>query len=227
LLVAFSPRLCFVKTFKTASTSTEALFQIMFLGSRPSETIGWELTGRGFCTPRNSYPAVPIAQRLSYSLAHPQLWQAGMELYTLRNHSAPSEIRKILGDRFFTGATKVVNVRNPFDLVVSAFKWLVVRKGKRVKFSEWLPHHRRPRVNEELCSVSDESWRFIRFERLAEDVEALADAFGLSVQGAPRYKESAPFQNQGVSYRELYTRKDRARVELVYSDWFQKFGYEW
>ena len=120
-VVSYKLKLVFVKSRKTAGTSSEAFIQQALRGGGVTHEQGWEIYRDGICTPRLSIERPSVLQRLKIVAAGRLPWKSFGRVVHLRNHSAPEQIRDALGSKFWENSTKIINVRNPFDQVLSRF----------------------------------------------------------------------------------------------------------
>jgi hypothetical protein len=227
VLVNYSPQVIFVKTRKTAGTSTEAVIQEALWGKQTGHKQGWVSTPSGFCTPRlrmktqlGLFNALAIVLRLRLPLS------AIGRVRKLRNHSGPESIRSTVGDRFWSRALKVVNTRNPFDMEVSAYFYLVngMPEAKRPTFSEWI-ERKSSEPRDTWIRHIDDTWRIIRYESLDEDIASLLTQLDKPVPVAiPTYK-SGIRPDEARNYRDMYTKETRAKVEGMYREYLERFDY--
>jgi hypothetical protein len=227
--ILLNPKVIFLKSYKTASTSVEAAFASAFLGTELTETTPLSLLRAGIVSPRYKGHArgkKDFWRATAYSLSRPELIRSVLRLQRLRNHSTPDELRNILGKRFWSRSRKVIGVRNPFDLVVSDY-FFRYRNAPRPPFSEFVANYRRKGINATVCRELDDSWSVIRFEKLQEDVERVAHELrpGVVLGDLPRYKtEHRP--EEYSDYRNLYGPLEVEKISQVYADWIHAFGYK-
>lgn len=226
MIIHFPRALVFVKTFKTAGTTLEVFLQRELFHIEPSHSQQWQVYRDGFVTPRLSSATIP-AKSLPPMLRLAARWRFNpIHAMRFRNHSTPSEISVAIGESKFSDMTKVTSVRNPYDLMVSAFFFQTRGNPTPPKFSEWVLTRERPAVNREIVRSLDESWRVIRFEYLSEDLDFLCRELNIKLErGIPRLK-AIPRPGEAQNYRNLYDSKSMAYVEHLYADWITTFGYE-
>lgn len=226
MIVHFPKTLLFVKTAKTAGTSLEVFLQGKLFDVEASHSQEWQVYRDGFVTPRLSSSTIP-AKSLPSMLRLAARWRFNpIRARHLRNHSTPAEISVAFGEPTFAGLTKVTSVRNPFDLMVSAFFFATRGKPAPPPFSEWVLTRERPGVNSEIVRSLDKSWRVIRFEYLREDLDLLCRELNITGGGGiPRLKANYR-PEEARDYRHLYDSKSKAYVEHLYGDWLTTFSYE-
>ena len=230
-LVTLEPRAIFLKTFKTASTSTEASFAGAILGLPVEHETRMQFSTRGFVSPRGKHSVRAVTRNekvvaAGYCLAHRELWRSLGKLHLIQNHSTPDTLKSVLGRAFWESSTKVVCVRNPFDLVVSHFFWQRRLLTGEVRFNEFVKNYKNGGINSSLSRELVEGWKIVRFESLREDINRVLDDFGIpQITRLPRFKsEFRPKHEQG--YRQFYGDDERHRIGGIYSDWIDAFGYE-
>ena len=229
-LIVLKPRLIYLKSHKTAGTSTESALAHVALSLPLEHEAEMKWSRNGFVASRgNGHRRASrggFVRGVLMSLSHPSLVRSTGQLHHIRNHSTPSQLRVILGDEFWDSATKVVNVRNPFDLVVSDFHWRrYTGQLGNDSFSEFVHSYKRRRVNSELVGLLPGGLEIIRFESLDTDLARLCDTVGI-----PRVEQLPNFKNQAraltlADYRQFYGREEIQRVEDVFGDWIEAFGY--
>lgn len=223
VLVSHKKEFVFLKTRKTAGTSTEMLLET-------------------FCAPSGhavseATPAVVgcsgiIGRRLYESplnLPDPESRQV-QDWY---NHMPAREVAQRLGPTIWSRYTKVSCVRNPFDRTVSMFHWRL-QWGKIEPEPDDLPRLFRAFVetdwpdDREVVMIDDKIVvdEFIRYESLYKDLAALAEKLALDIElsklpHTKNLKEKRTF----YSFAELYDRRSidivRDRLRWV----FDHFGY--
>lgn len=219
----------FVKTKKTAGTSSEAYLQEALWGHPPGHSVGWQVERDGFCTPRSDRAQTPSGESLaktqeaSIVFSGRLPWKSFGRIRHLRNHSSHNQIREALGDKFWETSQKIFNVRNPFDLLVSDYFFSTKSSQNKPNFSDWILGLKSR--NLQIPSVLDESWSPIRYEYLHEDLSSAVQSMGLPAPDElPSYKSG--IRPAGTrQYRDFYTLREREIVENLYGDWLQNFGY--
>lgn len=227
MIIHFPLKFCFVKTTKTAGTSVEVALQQALFGTEPSHHQNWQIYRDGFVTPRGDFRSSKLRENASIV---PLAMRQGLNPFRtlkLRNHSAPSKIMWAISEEQFESLTKVVPVRNPFDLVVSSYYYTFRETPDPPPFSIWVCSKKRSKVNDEIVPLFNSSWKAIRYENLVEDFRFVLDHFDLS------YRSSIPELKSGYrpaharNYRHMYDSSSRNAVEHLFADWFQAFSYEW
>jgi hypothetical protein len=233
LLICFRPRLIFIKTAKTAGTSTEAYLQKIFLGGNVAHEQGWALSDNGIVTPRYSG-----GQRENFAKpSRVEQWRwariskisrlEASRWFALKNHSSPSQIRSAVGDKFWDESIKIANVRNPFDLLVSWYFFMFRDTDRRPEFNDWILSSRKLMRGfaAELPPQIDDSWRVIRYESLQLDLESLLQEFQVSSEVQLPMMKSSFREKSQRDLKKLYNPQSVAKVEDAWGDWLAKFDY--
>jgi hypothetical protein len=149
------------------------------------------------------------------------------------SHMVPGNIEKLVGPDVWRNYRKIVEVRDPWDMLVSYFFWWV-RLKKRVPrtFERFVPWHCTGKVapvNEICCLADDEEIladSVIRFESLAKDTERVFNELGLPFDGLPRLKTKRPSKTTGVHYSHFYMNWMRMAVGTKYRRTVKCFDYK-
>lgn len=232
MLYCTQPELIFVKTRKTAGSTTEAVLeQALFGVPLPEDDESWQIFDTGFCTPR-ARTRPPLMSSEKDRLRRQFGWtrERVETISTLKTHAPPHLIRAALGEEIWSTSLKVVNVRNPFDLLISMYFFRPM--DPRPPFEEWVMSH--PGLNpdsplgilmNDVSSSVGDDWFVIRHETLADDLHRLIDTLGL-----PRDVEIPQFKSSTRSasdrdYTTFYSAASRRRVEEAWPEWFERFDY--
>jgi hypothetical protein len=235
VLIHFPRKIIFVKTKKTAGTSLEEALGLTAFEGEPVHSGKLKIYRDGFVAALGvaSYPSRSLllrlrsggwAPRFALTLRHRLNLSS---LRNLRDHSTPEQIQRCVGKSRFAAYTKVTSVRNPFDLMVSAYFYSTREMLNPPNFPDWVAKQRRQRINASIVPSIDESWRIIRFENLEEDLSTVLAEFGLELDGPiPNLKSEFRPQDKR-NYRDLYDLKSKLHVEELWADWFEIFNYKW
>lgn len=213
MLVSHKYKFIFIKTVKTAGTSTEIYLEPYCSSSiRESHERRCTVTEDGI-----------IGSRL---LRHrDEYW----------NHMKPPEIREKVGQEKFDSYIKIANIRNPFDMLVSHYHFEFTRqkydKSHSLNFNQYIL---KTKVVEEF-SEHNRGFFYIgsdyivgevlRQERLVEDLNRLRKTLNLpeSSRKLSNYKTSQ--ERVGKHYSAFYTPRGRAMVEEHFAWYLEKFNY--
>ena len=249
MLVYFQKPTIFVKTSKTASTSSEAFLQRAIWGTDVTPVQGWQVQKNGFCTPRGHFTeaqnqgaarhfqlpwnkrigaeeGLSISKELSIVINGNFPWSTLRRIRKLRSHSGREAIVHVLGEEFWIKALKIINIRNPFDRLVSEYfyKFRNVEEVMRPSFEDFV--QTKQHDNLRAYGIDENGLvHFIRYENLAEDLDTAVHLMGLSPPtGIPTFKSNIRPQDRR-DYRVMFSEISRAHVEKVYKATLDQFSY--
>lgn len=210
MLVSHSKKFIFIKTFKTAGTSTEMALQ-------------------PYCMPQEMTVTEATSEIVTdFGIVGAR--GANISDQNWRNHMNAKEIKDKLPDEVWDQYTKICNIRNPWDAYVSFFhftfpkiknsspnffiaefrKWVLKNNGK------WgLPNYL---IDGE--PVLDE---YIRYDCLQNDFNALCEKLDLDKTILPKTKHTQ--RGEVIPYQEYYDDAGRARVAEIRSMEINRFGW--
>lgn len=212
MLVSHRHKFVFIKTGKTGGTSTEIYLEPYCVNNiRESHKTKCRVGNKGI-----------VGSRLRKS--------------ELNSHMTAVDIRDTIGHEAFRSYTKIANVRNPFDLMVSHYHYQPTyfrHAGRRqMTFHQYVMNTVAVRSISRKTSnhlfignkfIVDE---VIRQESLEQDLEALRVKLGLP---APKrelghYKESK--DRSGIHYSTFYKEDSRKVVQRHFRWYMDLFGYD-
>ena len=161
----------------------------------------------------------------------PRMKAEGQHDLICLQHLEATRVRSRYPDEIWNTYFKFSVVRNPFDLVVSEFSYHTQEREDMLGILGFAPDtpfkdyvHSGFRAKQQKKFLVDERGEIIvdfiaRFENLEHDFAHICKTIGVEVK--------LPHANKTVRdpYREYYDDRTRARVERVYADDFQLFGY--
>lgn len=220
MLISHEHKFIFLKTHKTASTSTEAALEWM-------------------CSPDGHVPAHEQAEMKSDRGYISGRMGGQRKTDFIPTHARALAVQRKVGKPVFEEYTKLYTIRNPYDKVVSWF-WHVMPdevaktvaqdfKEAQTLFGTWL--QMRPVLPNDLGVYRLPSGvfpaRHIRFERLREDLDAFVSELGhdSSRIEIPRWK-SGSRMHKDRSFEEYYTKPTRDIVRRAFAFDFENFGYK-
>jgi hypothetical protein len=218
MLISHVCRFIYLKTRKTAGTSVEIYFEPYCVD--PRHYHGPEHERKGAV----SDWGIVGARR-----------QASLE--TWYNHMPALEVRERIGPEAWSRYFKFCVIRNPYDKVVSCF-WHDIDDAGRERtrhmdfsavrriFTEWTSLGRFPidapiYTCEGVPAVND----FIRYERLAEDMQRICSKVKIPWQPARLGRYKGDWRRRPEGYAAYYTPESRARVEEAFAWELDYFGY--
>jgi hypothetical protein len=150
-------------------------------------------------------------------------------------HMPARAVRRLVGHDQFRSMFRFAIERNPWDLVVSQYFWVMSywesRGLERIPFREFVleqPHPERLATkNAKVYRIAGRvvADRVLRYERLADD---LAEVWAhLDLPGEPTLPHAkGGTRSDRRHYSELYDDETRARVAELFADPIGEFGYE-
>ena len=220
MLVSHRYKFIYIKTRKTASTSIEGLLEPL-------------------CAPAGHVPRHVQAYISSENGIIAGRAGGQSQDDPLTAHSSAQTVVKELGLKTFRSYLKIYPVRDPYDKVVSWF-WHVMPKEIRGEmeadfgtarrlFRTWMLMRPSLPVDTQFYTTSRGFFKAypIHYERMAEDLEALAEKLGapIDLSQLPSWK-TASRAHKDIPLQDYYDTDTR---EIVRSDFrrdFKKFGYK-
>ncbi len=226
MIVSHEHKFIFVKTTKTAGTSIEVALST-YCGPRDIITpISPEDEGlrdaAGGLPPQN----YRIGLR---SLGVSGLWRVLRtgKARQFRNHSPATYIRQYVGEQVWNSYYKFTVERDPFDKAISRYYWSTT--PPRPSITEYLAVAPESHLTNWPIYTSNNviAVDFVaRYERLAEDLVAVARRIGLpGTLELPRAKGG--HREQRAHYSQIIDPASRARLEAVCAHEIKEFGYAW
>ncbi len=235
MLLSHTKKFIYLKTKKTAGTSTEVLFQ-------------------RWCVPEDI--STMTAEELHYG--DEQISDVGIvgargsdaANYTFYNHMPAVRVIEHVGLDTWQEYFKFANVRNPFTRAVSQFFWrrpwldnrVEARERKQSKelverlpdlpvlresFLQMIKETKRPAVEKFLLTGHPLDF-YVRYESLDSDIAEVIRRLDLDPVGLPslpKLKAGSWLQHY-PDYRVLFTDESKHLVETTYRDWIAEFGYQ-
>lgn len=221
MLVSHRHRFVFLKTTKTAGTSTELYFQPACMPPS-TERLDWAQS--------HSQPEELVSD---HGIVGVRAKRVGSE--TFYNHMPAREVIAAIGQDVWDDYFRFANVRNPWDKVVSHYFFKADWRGADGSVPQlsvltegieaFVAGYRRPAVEAFLAPEGPRVTDVIRYERLADDVQRVAAAVGYD--GGPELPRlKVDTRPDGFrDYRALYSDTARSRVADVFADWIDAYGY--
>jgi hypothetical protein len=223
MLVSHRRRFIYLKTFKTASTSVEILFE------PECEPEGAAIPPRHDSVEHETAAGI-VGGRMEGRYAG-EKWPA---------HITAAALRDKIGAEMFNAYLKFCVIRNPFDKVVSRWWWVMNRPGGqmpahdarfeevRAAFNAWVMSPEpdfgydrdRYTIDGEVCVQ-----RFLRYENLWADIQDLCKELGITKMHSElgAYKSGIRFMREPFPF---YYDEPAARKVASEFDWeLKRFGY--
>lgn len=162
-----------------------------------------------------------------------------------REHEPARTMVRKLGRDVFDQFTSFSVIRNPFDHAVSHYEYMkqfriasTARKVGRMSFREYLDYRQKPpfwndtifaRLPDQTYFVTDDAGnvvvdRFVHFERLNDELMALADDLGL--EGVTlRHVNRTKSKSDKKPFQDYYDAETEEIVRTIYDRDFETFGY--
>ena len=215
MILSHAHRFIFLKTNKTAGTSTEIALS-KFCGPddviTPISPEDELLRGKlGFSAPQNY-----ACQR------------AGSEEVTFYNHMPAAEIRAAIDPAIWHGYFKFCVERNPWDRMVSLYYWRC-RSEPRPSIQEFLDSDvpaDLKRRGSEIYTIDGKVVvdHIVRYENLDAELEDIRLRLGIPERLVlPRAKSR--FREGGRDYREILGHAERDAIAAMFSEEITRFGY--
>jgi len=229
LIISHKHKFIFIKSIKTASSSTEAALLAYLKNPEDPDFI-------------EEYPAFK-GRQLEHSFGS----RTGKHGYTseVRPHLRPNQIIEIMGGEKFDEYSKIVNIRNPYDQLVSLFWWATwfrnsqrlesISKAslglQRIYFLRWMVRNTGWILRSRTRNfVRDETGRvfpalYIRYEHLQSDVEAVFARIGLPENPTlPTFK--GDIRASKLPYQSFYSLPTRLLARALLGWEIRTFGYK-
>jgi hypothetical protein len=215
MLVSHKHKFIYIKSIKTAGTSTE-IFLEPYCVSNVLESHGREMiqTDEGI-----------IGTRMNQHLA---------EISEFYNHMPPYKIKNSIGEETFNSYTKIINIRNPFDMMVSHYYFkptFELYSNGEMSFEDYLL---KTNVVEDLSKkyrdlmyIGDEFIvdEIVRFENLEEDIFKLLDNLNLPSpkRELGEYKKNK--RRPDKDWKKMYSTETKELVEKHFKFYMDLFDY--
>lgn len=217
MLVSHKHKFIFIKTIKTAGTSTEIFLE------------PYCISGLKECHTREML-------KTEEGIVGSRFVQSRAESYEFYNHMTPKKIKQKLGEEIFDNYTKITNIRNPFDILVSHYYFKPTFRlycgGGNFTFEDYLL---KTKVVSDLALkykellFLDEKFiidEIIRYETLSQDLDNLLIKLNLGEpeRNLSNYKES--LRRKGIPYTNFYTQETKQLVEKHFQFYLDLFDYK-
>lgn len=216
MLVSHKYKFIFIKTIKTAGTSTEIFLEPYCISNlEEKHARNMIKTDEGI-----------VGTRMNQFLAEKS------EFY---NHMSPLEIKQKLGESVFNGYLKIANIRNPFDMLVSHYYFKPTYNlytQKNLSFTDYILK------TDVVVSLSEKYKQLlfiedkfiidnvIRYETLRSDLTNLINKLKLPKQNRKlsNYKQSK--ERYGIPYQKFYNIETIEMVEDNFKFYLDLFDYK-
>lgn len=212
MLISFKHKFIFLKTFKTASTTTDIYFEQYCADNLEEQRDRLEtISEKGIIGARN-FKKQFREEDLKYI-----------------NHLPAKKVKKNIGDDIFNSYYKFCNVRNPFDLVVS--NYFYYRKNKDLTFNNFIldssnleqikkRDSKIYKINNSII-IDD----FIRYEKLQEDIDRISNHLNLPISNRILGHYLTSKRRYTEDYMSLYNETTESIVRESFKEYIEYFGY--
>ncbi|HEY9501426.1 MAG TPA: sulfotransferase family 2 domain-containing protein [Pyrinomonadaceae bacterium] len=225
MIISFSRNFIFLKTRKTAGTSTEIVLRDLcndediLTPLRPEES---QFTTRGAQNNKFPFSSWPVQEKLRWLFGNRSL--SNRPECAFANHTPAGEIARRYPAEF-ASFLKIGCIRNPFDQQVSLYFWRTRNLGEPPSFEEWMHADPPPYLNNWEIITKDGTLVLdvvVRFETIEKDLRSLGCHFGVQLRALPQAKGG---MRKGRDYRPFYSSTSRTLVESWYRNELDAFGY--
>ena len=237
----------YLKSHKTAGTSTEIylitktdLGLDIYRTAQDIEKYGFprKRKDREFARFRNAFPSSSPSVTNWVSAARLKF---GSRM-RVREHMTGDEVSWLVGAEFFDQSLVVANIRNPWDALVSMYKWQKSGRGGRSQpiqssFSDFL--YRSLTIGDDRITAAERylfapylngrDWTVddvIIFECLHSSVDRILKEYGVRSTAASITSIHEKRTRRKGDYRRWYTDKDAQAVEMCFSGFLSRFVYD-
>ncbi len=224
MILSHRHRFIFVRTRKTASSSTEiALSSVTgpddVLTPIMEEHLRPEHGAKNY--------VVPWSKRTPYGRFRTAFGSRKAKYLGYHNHITAAEIRALAGEAVWDGYFKFAVERNPWDRQVSHYHWELRKKAEPPSFETFLrtPSLKPQMSNWQIYTIDDRIAvdRVIAFDRLEAGLAEVADQLGIAP--LPALGRAKSDTRQRRDYRDYYTDETRALVGRWYEREIDAFGF--
>jgi hypothetical protein len=212
MLISFEYKFIFLKTFKTASTTTDVYFEQYCADNLTEQRERLETISEKGIIGARKFKKLFREEDLKYI-----------------NHQPAKKLKRNIGDDIFNSYYKFCNVRNPFDLVVS--NYFYYRKNKDLTFDEFIldssnlekikkRDSKIYKINNSII-IDD----FIRYENLQEDIDRISSHLKLPVSNRTLGHYVASKRRYTDDYMSLYNETTESIVRESFKEYIEYFGY--
>jgi hypothetical protein len=214
MIISYSKKFIYFKSVKTAGSSIESNL--------------WDS-----CDPLKDIRPKTVESPIDYNLPKKP---------SLVNHSLPLSIKSFLPNAIWNNYTKIVCIRNPWDVMVSWFHNRITsgneynekaieytcnlwdQKSPNKYFLEWLKTHSYPNSNYYFNKNDLTADFYIRYEHLQEDFSKICSDLGLVYKEI--YKFKTQFRQIRIPYQIYYNKAAKQAIRCKAKKEINYFGYK-
>lgn len=237
----------YLKSYKTGGTSTEIAFIRKAYEKINAYATAKDISKYGFAERKKGHFFTKWGYNTDIGSSH-KIIDTGAKILLrktgsgrpLLQHQSAEEVKHLIGEKQWKKSYKVANIRNPWDLVASDYRWIMSgRAGRSEKRAMSFPYFVQMITEEESLPtgfkrigellhpfIYDEQGKacdfYIRFEQIKKDLIDVGEAIGLSALNLPEEKIS---NKKKISYRDYYDTKTEQLVHDQFQDIIRDFDY--
>ena len=230
MLVSHKHKFIFLKTMKTAGSTTEAYFD-------------------RFCIPPDVEPGLdhrPETLISQYGVIARKPGHVNKKRYVRRYnrktskaeraffaHMTAKSVINYVGEETFNSYYKFCNMRNPWDLTVSRYyfvKNIKVRKcPEQESFERWMMNTSEINVGRKVFTIDGEPCvdDVILYENLESEIERVCKIVGAEFNREWIQSHKSHFRPKGTEYRKIHTAETKRLVEEAFAYEIEKYGYKY
>jgi hypothetical protein len=215
MLVSHNYKFIFIKTIKTAGTSTEIFLE-------------------PYCISNLQESHSRVMKKTNEGIVGTRMNQQQAEKSEFYNHMTPLEIKNKLGESLFDSYIKISNIRNPFDILVSHYHFRPTYNlftKEKLSFDDYLLNtdvvEKLSQKYKDLLFIDDKFVidEIIRYENLSEDLNNLVSKLNLPnpKRKLSNYKVSK--DREGIPYQKFYKEETIKKVRENFNFYIDLFRY--
>ena len=212
MLISFEHSFIFLKTFKTASTSTDVYFEQYCCDNiieerKRNETI----TEKGI-----------IGERM-FKKTHNE------SDLTYFNHQTAKKIKRNIGDTIFNSYFKFCNVRNPFDMLVSNYLFYDIYNN--ISFIDFIKNenylNKIIKRDSKIYTIKGDFILddFIKYESIEEDISRISNKLNLPMSNRSLGVYVKSKKRLTDDYMSFYNEETIEIVKNSFKKYIDYFGY--
>jgi hypothetical protein len=216
MLVSHKHQFIYIKSIKTAGTSTEIFLEPYCISNIP-ETHGREMT------------------KTNEGIIGTRMNQNAAEKYEFYNHMSPKKIKDSVSENIFNSYTKIINIRNPYDMMVSHYYFkptFELYSNCEMSFEDYLLNTNvvedLSKKYRDLMYIEDEFIidEIVRFENLEEDIFSLIEKLNLPTPKRVLGEYKKNVRRPDKDWKKMYNNKTQGLVENHFKFYIDLFNYE-
>ena len=238
MLISHKNKFIFLKSHKTASTSTFVFFENFCEDQAVVSQIKEIKNGLVDITARNFIKKYSITKDIlsgqvfgknkPHSIKRSLKFWLRNECYF--NHLNVIGLRNRIHPKVFKNYFKFTNIRNPWDIEVSAWFWFLENNidtnELQYTFSDFVKTRKRTNI-ESFYKINDKIVvdDFIRYENIEIDIKKIVSKLDLKSSNIHLPKLKSGFR-RNKNYRNMYDERTKDLVYKIYKNYISDFDYD-